>query len=223
MQGPGSTRQSARALNELCQLYWHPVYAYVRTWGKSPADAEDLTQGFFSMLLSRKSLDLISPEKGRLRTFLLVSLKRFLATEHQRASAQKRGSGLVPLSLDFEWAEGHFHPEAATHTTPDILFDRQWGLTVLDHVLTRLREHYESEGKPEIFDALRSTISLDAGKRPLADAAAELGITEGAAKVAAHRLRKRYRKLLEETIAETVGSEDSVQEEIFHLMNAFGE
>jgi DNA-directed RNA polymerase specialized sigma24 family protein len=223
MQDPDSTVRADRALNELCQLYWHPVYAYIRTWGKSAADAEDLTQGFFSMILARNALEFVAPEKGKLRTFLLVTLKRYMASEHQRGSAQKRGGGQVPVSIDIEWAEGHFHFEPASHLTPDVLFDRQWALTVLDHVVARLKDLYVSTGKGKVFEALKSTISPEGAKRPLAEIAADLGITEGAAKVTAHRLRKNYRRLLEEAIAETVGSEEAVEEEIRHLLSVFGD
>jgi DNA-directed RNA polymerase specialized sigma24 family protein len=221
MQNPAITQIGSDALNQLCQEYWQPVYIYIRSWGKSSADAEDLTQGFFAMILSRGSLDFVAPEKGKLRTFLLVALKRYLAGEHHRDSALKRGGGNTPISIDLEWEDGGPKIEIASNASPDVLFDRQWALTVLDQVVAQLKDDYSSDGKGEVFEALRFTISQAAAKRPLAEVAAHLGITEGAAKVASHRLRQRYRQILTGVIAETVESEDAVREEIGYLMSVF--
>lgn len=221
MQDPAATQVAADALNELCQIYWHPVYVYVRSWGKSAADSEDLTQGFFSMILSKQSLDLVAPDKGKLRTFLLVALKRFLSNEHHRENALKRGGGSKPVSMDIEWAEGTPKIEIASHQSPDLLFDRQWALTVLDRVVRQLKESYSTAGKGDVFEALKFTISTEGAKRSLAEVATELGISEGAAKVASHRLWHRYRRILTEVIAETVDSEEAVREEIGHLLAVF--
>ena len=222
MQDPQASQIGADALNELCQIYWKPVFVYVRSWDKSPADAEDLTQGFFSMILSKQSLDFVAPEKGKLRTFLLVAVKRFLANAHHHESALKRGGGQKPISIDAEWTVGQrkkFEPEGGDR--PDALFDRQWALTVLDQALGLLRENYAADGKLPIFDALKFTISPSATKRPLAEIAADLEISEGAAKVASHRLRQRYRQTLQQVIAETVDSDTDVDGEIRYLMGAF--
>lgn len=221
MQDPAATQVAVNALNELCQIYWHPVYVYVRSWGKSAADAEDLTQGFFAMILSKQSLDIVASDKGKLRTFLLVAVKRFLSNEHHRENALKRGGGNTPVSMDIEWAEGKPKIEIASHTSPDLLFDRQWALTVLDRVVRQLKENYSAAGKGPVFDALKFTISTGRAKRPLTEVATELGISEGAAKVASHRIRQRYRQILKEVIGETVDSEAAVQEEIGYLLSVF--
>jgi RNA polymerase sigma factor (sigma-70 family) len=222
MQNPQASKIGSAALNELCQIYWKPVYIFIRSWDKLPADAEDLTQGFFSMILSKQSLDFVAPEKGKLRTFLLVAVKRFLANAHHRESALKRGGGQKPISIDAEWTIGQgkkFEPEGGDR--PDALFDRHWALTVLDQALNQLSKNYAADGKLPVFDALKFTISPSAAKRPLAEIAAELGISAGAAKVASHRLRQRYREILQEVIAETVDSDAAVDEEIRYLMSAF--
>jgi len=222
MQDAEAGQLGINALNELCQIYWQPVYLYVRSWGKSPSDAEDLTQGFFSMILSKQTLELANPGGGKLRTFLLVALKRFMANAHHHEKALKRGGGQEIVSIDVEWTHGHgkkIDPEGGV--SPDVLFDRQWALTVLDRAITQLKQNYASDGKQPVFEALKFTISAGGSKRPLAEIATELGISEGAAKVASHRLRQRYRRILQDLIADTVGSEESVDEEIRYLMSVF--
>jgi RNA polymerase sigma-70 factor (ECF subfamily) len=221
MQEAESTQASADALNQLCQIYWRPVFVYIRSWGKSVDDAQDLTQGFFAMLLSKQSLSAVAPDKGKLRTFLLVALKRFMANAHAQASALKRGGGEVPISIDEEWMGKHSVPQMASHDAPDKLFDRQWALTVLERAMGQLKEVYVADGKADVFEALKFTISPDRAKRPLTDVATELGISESAAKVASHRLRKRYRERLQATIADTLGNEEEVEEEIRYLMEIF--
>ena len=156
-----------------------------------------------------------------MRTFLLVALKRFLSNEHHRENTLKRGGGHKHVSMDIEWAEGAPKIEIASYESPDLLFDRQWALTVLDRVVTQLKENYATAGNLPVFDALKFTISTEGAKRSLAEVATELRISECAAKVASHRLRQRYRKILTEVIAETVESEESVQEEIGHLLAVF--
>jgi RNA polymerase sigma factor (sigma-70 family) len=222
MQDPEAAQLSAKALNELCQIYWQPVFIYIRSWNKSPADAEDLTQGFFSKILSKNSLDLIAPDKGKLRTFILVALKRFLANAHHHESALKRGGGQQAISIDAEWTGSYSKKiEPADGDSPDVLFDRQWALTILNRAIAQLRQSYASGGKEHAFEALLGTISPSAAKRPLAEIATELGISENAAKVASHRLRKRYRQALQEVISDTVESEEAVDEEIRYLMSVF--
>lgn len=221
MQDAEASRVAVDALNQLCQMYWQPVYVYIRTWNKSDADAKDLTQGFFASILSKGSLDSVAPEKGKLRTFLLVAVKRFLANEHERESALKRGGGNQPISIDAEWADGRFRAEPASHESPDVLFERQWALTVLERVVSQLREGYAAKGKAALFDALKFTISPGAAKRPLAEIAADHGISESSAKVVSHRLRQRYRKMLHDTISDTIAPDGEVEEEIRYLMGIF--
>ena len=221
MQDPALTCAGADALNELCQIYWKPVFSYVRSWGKSPTDAEDLTQGFFAMLLSKRSLSDVAADKGKLRTFLLVALKRFLANEHHRENAQKRGGGQRPLSIDADWAESQPRIDPADKITPDLQFDRQWALTVLNQALTKLEDNYASNGKREVFEVLKFSISPSEASVSIAEASARLGISESATKVASHRLRKRYRQALAEVIGETVDGEQAVQEEIAYLLSVF--
>ena len=222
MQDPQATQLGANALNELCQIYWQPVYIYIRSWNKSASDAEDLTQGFFTKILEKNSLDLVGPDKGKLRTFLLVAVKRFLANDYHRENAQKRGGGQQIVSIDAEWTGSHSkRVEPAGGESPEVLFDRQWALTMLEQAIGKLRQSYVSGGKEQAFEALLGTISPSATKRPLAEIAAELKISEGAAKVASHRLRKRYRQILQEVIADTVESDEAVDEEIRYLMSVF--
>jgi RNA polymerase sigma factor (sigma-70 family) len=207
----GASPQAERALEELCRQYWYPLYAYVRRCGHGAQEAEDLTQEFFARLLARNYLHHVDRGKGKFRSFLLAGLKHFLANEWDRARAQKRGGGerLVPLN-----AETRYEKEAAHALTPDRLFDRQWALTLLDQVLTRLREESVAENKTAQFDELKIFLTAGKGAISYADAAARIGTTEGAAKVAVHRLRKRYRKLLRDEIAQTVNDPAQVEEEI---------
>ena len=221
MQDPDASEVGVDALNQLCQIYWRPVYVYIRRWGKADADAKDLTQGFFAAILSKGSLDSIARDKGKLRTFLLLALKRFLANEYERESALKRGGGQKPISIDEEWTDGNSKIELTSPESPDLLYDRQWALTVLERVVIQLKQVYAKDGKQEVFDALRFTISPSGTKSPLADVAVALGISEGAAKVASHRLRQRYRQMLQGAIADTIVSEQDVEEEIRYLMGVF--
>lgn len=209
------------ALNELCQAYWRPVYGFVRSWGKSDADAQDLTQGFFTSILSKGSLHEVAPEKGRLRTFLLVALKRFMANDHERQQALKRGGGQAPVSIDADWAANHVPAALASEDSPDLLFDRQWALTIMERAMSELRKVYASDGKEAVFEQLKFTISSQGHQRPLAEVATDLGISESAAKVASHRLRKRYRDTLHAIIADTLSDSDEVDEEIRYLMEVF--
>lgn len=214
--------EGAKALEELCRIYWHPAYFFLRRQGRSPEDAEDLTQGFFASILRRGSLATVEEARGRLRSFLLVALKRFAAGEYERAMMQKRGGGIPHVSIDAESAEQRYVAEPATHLTPELLFERQWAVTLLDNVLQGLRAEYARDGREGVFDALKERLSADGDPGSLASVAAALGMNEGAVKVALHRLRQRYRRILNEEIAHTVESPDEVQEEIRHLFHVFG-
>ena len=206
--------EASRSLAILCENYWFPLYAFVRRAGHSAEDAQDLTQEFFVRLLDKHFLAMADSKKGRFRTFLITAVKRFLANEYDRVRAKKRGGGQRIVSL--EGLEVRYCQEPADTLTPERIFERQWALTLLDQVLARLQTEMAAEGKAALFDALKGhlTGSHLAG---YATTAARLGMTEGAVKVAAHRLRQRYRELLREEIAQTVASPDEVEEEIRYL------
>ena len=217
----GQGDEAQRALNELCGLYWPPVYAFLRRKGKSPADAEDLTQGFFAELLARGSLDSVAEVHGRLRTFLLKAVTRHMSHEHEKANAAKRGGGVPLLRLDFELAEGRFIPEPGHHITPDLEFERQWALSLLDRALAESRANEVLANRGALFEDLKGLISLDAATTSYAEIAARHGMSEGAVKVAAHRLRQRFRNALRAAIAETVATEEEIDDEIRHLFSVF--
>lgn len=212
-----SAPQSDEALETLCRTYWYPLYAYVRRQGYSPPDAQDLTQAFFARLLTRHYLDAVVREKGRFRTFLLVALKRFLVNEWDRAHAQKRGGGQTVLSLDTATAESRYLTEPAQTLSPDRLYERRWALTLLDQTMARLREELARLGKTQEFVRLKGLLTAERGTIRYASVAADLRLSEGAARVAVHRLRKRFRELFREEIAHTVSGEE-VEEEIRYLM-----
>jgi len=207
------------ALAELCQAYWYPLYSFVRRRGYSPHDAQDLTQAFFAQLLEKRGLERVDPELGRFRTFLLASLKNFLANDWDKMEARKRGGGETIISLDEESAESRFHHEPSHELTPERHFERQWAMTLLDQVFDALRDEYHREGKSDLFDELKAVITGDAGT--YADMAAKLRRSEGAIKVAVHRLRRRYREVMRFRIAETVG-EGEVEDELRHLLAVLG-
>jgi RNA polymerase sigma factor (sigma-70 family) len=210
--------ESAAALEALCRSYWYPLYAYVRHCGQPPHDAQDLTQGFFCRLLEKHWLDAADREKGRLRTFLIVALKHFMAKEWRRASAQRRGGGQPHLPLDTAFAESRYAADTTTALTADAAFDRQWALTLLDLTMERLRAEFAAAGKPGDFEALKGCLIAGRGAMDYAGVAERLGISEGAARVAVHRLRKRYRELFREEIAQTVAGPEEVAAEIQHLL-----
>jgi RNA polymerase sigma factor (sigma-70 family) len=219
-QGMGA--EAKLALNDLCGLYWQPVYAFVRRKGNSPADAEDLTQGFFAELLSRGSLDGVAEEKGRLRTFLLKAVTRHMINEHEKTRAAKRGGGHALLSLDFESAESNYHIEPGHSITPELEFERQWAHQLLDHALAEARGEAERNGRSALFEDLKGLISLDATMVAYDEIAARHGLTEGAVKAAAHRLRQSFRAALRRAISQTVSTEEEIDDEIRHLFEVFG-
>ena len=219
-QDKGSPR-SAEALESLCRAYWYPLYAYARRAGHSPADAEDLTQGFFARLLERDYLKSAAPNKGRFRTFLLVALKRYSADEWDRQHAQKRGGFAPIISIDQGSAEARFASEPAHHLQPDVLFDRQWARTLLERTLSRLQDEYVGSGRAKLFELLRGCLAGEESASPYAELAARLDLTQPAVKMAVHRLRARYREILTAEIAQTVSSPEEVEEEIRHLFSAF--
>ena len=211
---------AASALIELCQRYWYPLYAYVRRRGNDADEARDLTQEFFVRLLEKNTLAVAAPERGRFRAFLLTALKNFLANEQERTKAQKRGGGRLPLSLDFDSGETRFKIEPAHHLTAERLFERQWTITLLDRVMSQLREEHRAVSKLRQFELLRESILGEEAAASYAQIGESLGMTEGAARTAAHRLRKRYRELLRAEIAETVADPSEVDAEIGRLFES---
>jgi RNA polymerase sigma-70 factor (ECF subfamily) len=213
------TTRAQAALARLFQAYWYPLYAYVRRRGYAAHDAQDLTQEFFARLLEQNWLAQADRERGRFRTFLLSALSHFLANEWDKARAQKRGGAVqfVPLQLDS--AETRYGQEPADPLTPEQCFERRWALALLDEVLNRLRAEHAAAGTGEMFDALKPCLVGDRQAQPYAALAAQLGMTEGAVKVAVHRLRQRYRQLLREEIANTVATPEEVNEEMHHLFS----
>jgi RNA polymerase sigma-70 factor (ECF subfamily) len=197
------TPRARAALENLCRIYWHPLYAYARRRGYLPEDAEDLTQAFFARLLERNAVASVTPEKGRFRSFLLASMNHFLADEWDKARAQKRGGGKV-ISLEWQSAETRLGEFPVENFTPEKAFERHWAIALLEQVYQRLREEYHTDGKTMLFDTLRTALAGASDAAPYAELARQLNLSEGAVKVAVHRLRQRYRALLRETIADTV-------------------
>lgn len=221
--GHKSSPHSARALAELCQTYWFPLYAYVRRQGRSKEDAEDLTQSFFARFLHKNYLQGLDRERGKFRAFLLAALKHFLANESERAGCQRRGGHAPHLSLDWQDAATRYQFDPADHLSPDKLFDRAWSLTLLERVIGRLRDECAVEGKTGLFERLKVFLTVGKGEIAYAQAATELGLAEGALRVSVHRLRRRYRDLLREEIAQTLSDPTQVEEELASLFRAFSD
>ena len=220
----GQMPGAEEALGQLCTQYWYPLYAYIRRRGYGPHDAEDLTQEFFAQLLEKQFLEGITQEGGKFRSFLLTALKRFLGHARERANAQKRGGGRVLLSLDGA-AEAQYQLEPADNLTPERLFERRWAFLMLDKVMRRLRSDYQRGGKDQLFERLQPLLEGRSGLLSYTELGRELGLSESALKVAVHRMRKRYRELLRDEIAMTVGSTGEVESEMRHLISvsiAFG-
>jgi RNA polymerase sigma factor (sigma-70 family) len=213
---PAPARQ---ALEQLCQTYWYPLYAYVRRKGHAPHDAEDLTQAFLARVLEKNTVAAAQRDRGKFRSFLLGSLNHFLSDEWDKARAQKRGSQRV-VSLDALSAESRYTAQPQDQTTPEKLFQRQWALRLLDQVLQQLQADYAAEGKAELFAQLQFSLTGQRSTIPYADLAAQMKMTEGSVKVAVHRLRQRYRAVLRQEIAQTVASPDDVEEELRDLFAA---
>ena len=218
LNAQGESAAARDALETLCRSYWSPLYAFVRRTGHSPEDAQDLTQEFFARLLERRDFDAVRREKGRLRSYLLVALKHFIANEHQRAKAVKRGAGEQPISLDEILLNQRFDLEPAETLTAEEIYERRWAMSVLDQVIARLEEEYRSKGKSPLFDHLKVLLADEPGHPSQAEMAQELGLTENALKQAFHRMRLRYREYLRDQIAETVATEDDLEDELRHLI-----
>jgi len=213
--GDPQRKEARSALVSLCDGYWYPLYAFVRRRGYPVDQAQDLTQEFFVRVLDGRYLDRADPEKGRFRAFILTSLKFFLADEADRHRAQKRGGGNV-LSLEISSGEERYQRDPAHHETPERLFERRWALSVLDRVVEKLRNEFVHHGRLEHFDRLKVFL-LAQSDAPYAALAREMNTSEGALKVAIHRLRKRYRELFRQEIAETVADPAEVESELRFL------
>jgi RNA polymerase sigma-70 factor (ECF subfamily) len=211
--------EAESALGKLCATYWFPLYAFVRRRGYSPEEAEDLTQGFFTQLLERQRLSRVEREGGRFRSFLLTCLKNFLSSEWNRAQAQKRGGGASFISLDRDKAEDEYRLQLGAPDTPETLFERQWALTLLDRVLDQLRTEWTYSHRAGAFELLQPWIVGECSEGGYAELGARLQCSVGAARVAVHRLRQRYRQVLQESISETVSSPEEISDELSYLMS----
>lgn len=221
LQARGPSPEAQAALGALCEAYWTPVFRFIRSRGHADDPARDLTQGFFAQLLARRGLDTVEPGRGRFRSFLLGAVKHFLADQHDRAHAAKRGGGQVPIPLE---------PGSATDTSvelqipdpaspaPDTVFDREWALTMVERAVARLAADLAAEDKQAHFDTLKPWLLGEVASLSQAEAAQRLGLTEGAVKVAIHRLRRRFRNSVKAEIAHTLDDPAQVQEEMQYLL-----
>jgi RNA polymerase sigma factor (sigma-70 family) len=214
----GESETAREALEKLCHTYWWPLYGFIRRRGYGPEEAQDLTQGFFALFLERRDLDAVRREKGRLRSYLLVSLKNFLAKAWRREMAVKRGEGWALVPLDELLMRERADLEPADTLSADRIYERRWALTLLEQVLARLQEDYRAAGNEMLFAQLKELLAGEPDRRSQADIARSLDMTENAVKQAFHRLRKRYRELLREEIAHTVAVPGDVEDELRHFI-----
>jgi RNA polymerase sigma factor (sigma-70 family) len=206
------------ALEQLCRTYWYPLYAFIRRRGHSATEAEDLTQAFFVLLLEKDALKRVGPEKGRFRSFLLAALTNFLNNEYHKSQASKRGAAFLE-SWDALEAEERYRREPAHDLTPARLFERRWAFTIIEEVLRTLREEYRSDGRLAVFEELHPFLVGEVGPGSIQASASRLGMNAGAAKVALHRLRRRFGVAVRNQIAGTVATPDEVEDEIRHLFS----
>lgn len=216
----GDTTLALRALGDLMQIYWKPLYAYARRRGESPADAEDAVQGFCEMLIARSTMHSVSSDRGRLRSFMLTAFERYLIDQWERRSARKRGGGQQMISLDQEAAEQRYLHEPVDHLTPAHIFHRQWVYTLLGQAMEALRRDYEARGKGPIFEALRGTLDGTESTEGYASIGERFGLNENAVKQAVFRMRTKYREMVRSEIAETVSDPADVDLEFKDLMLA---
>ena len=219
----GGEAEAAQALNEICRHYWYPIYAFTRRHGFSCHDAEDITQGFFQRIVSSEAIKEACAEKGRLRSFMLGLLKRVISNHVRHVSAKKRGgSPGATVSFDDIDAESRYLAEPADVRDPTVLFDRAWAEEVLHTAEHRLREDFARGNNLEDFERLREYLPHGENATPYPQIAATLGISEGALRLQIHRMRKRYAKLIEEEITQTVDDQDEAKAELEHLMKVIG-
>ena len=218
LEAQGQSPAAQEALEKLCNTYWRPVYSFIRREGTGHEEAEDLTQAFFALLLQRRNFDDVRKEKGRLRSYLLTSLKHFLVSQHRRAVTAKRGKGQQPVPLEELAAIGRADIEPADHLSADRIYERRWALTLMEHVLRRLRDEYVMAGNAELFDLLKQLLPDEPGAPSRAEIALQLGLTDNALRQAFHRFRQRYQLLLREEIGHTVAVASDVEDELRHLI-----
>lgn len=214
----GDSPESAGALETLCNAYWYPLYAFVRRLGHSAHDAQDLTQEFFARLLQKEWLRAAERERVKFRSFLIMALKRFRANERDMAYSVKRFGGQVQVPLDTEVAEARYLAEPAPTLPADHLYERRWALALLDQAMARLRDEYERDGRGADFSWLKKYLTAEGSAMPYAQIAQEIGATEGAARVAVHRMRKRFREAFRTAVADTVSSGEEVEEEMRYVV-----
>jgi RNA polymerase sigma-70 factor (ECF subfamily) len=216
--GHGGSTDAAEALAQLCRAYWYPLYAYARRTGRSPEDAQDLTQGFFEHLIESRLVASAEATKGRFRAFLRQCFRNFMAADRAKATRQKRGGGQPILSLDATGAEARFGRETADMRSPDLLYERNWALAVLDEVMLQVQREFAASGRERAFQILRPHLQGDDHGLSYAAVAQELSTTAETARVMVYRLRRRYRELLNGVVLRTVGSPAEVDEELRHLL-----
>ncbi len=215
----GESPSAQAALEKLCRTYWWPLYGFVRRQGYNPEETQDLVQGFFAMLLERKDLDAVRREKGRLRSYLLASMKNFLAKAHRRAMTVKRGKGRILVPLEELMAREQADVELSNILSADRIYDRRWALTLLEQVLVRLGQEYQRAGNSALFEQLKELLTDESDRPSQAEIAQKSGMTENAVKQALHRLRLRYRLLLREEISQTVTEPGDVEDELRYFIS----
>jgi len=218
LEAQGQSPAAQEVLEKLCRTYWRPVYSFIRREGSRPEEAEDLTQTFFALLLKRRNFDDVRKEKGRLRSYLLTSLKHFLVSEHRRAVTVKRGKGQQPVALEELAEAGLAESEPADHLSADRVYERRWALTLMEQVLRRLKDEHYTAGNAALFDSLKQLLPDEPGAQSRADIAMQLGMTDNALRQAFHRFRQRYQLLLREEISHTVAVASDVEDELRHLI-----
>ena len=216
--GQSQSTQSLEAMEKLCCAYWYPLYAFARRRGSTPADAQDLTQGFFEHLLATALVAKADATKGKFRSFLLASFKNFIATERARDHAQKRGGGESPVCLDAQNAETRFIQEPILKATPESIYERSWAMSVLDQALSLMEAEFAANGRRELFERLHPFLQGDKGQVTYAEAGAALGTTEGTIKVTVSRMRHHYRELVRSVVAQTVTTPLEAEEEMRELV-----
>jgi RNA polymerase sigma-70 factor (ECF subfamily) len=218
LEAQGESPVAQEALEKLCRIYWRPIHSFLRRQGLAQEEAEDLTQGFFALLLERRDLSAVRREKGRLRSYLLTALKHFLSDERRRAMAIKRGKGQRLIPLEELRADEWIDMEPSDPFTAERIYERRWASTLLDRVLSRLEDKYRTRGNAALFDSFNQLLADEPGAPSQADIAAQLGMTENAVSQAFHRFRQSYQSLLREEIANTVATPGDIEDELRYLI-----